>query len=122
MRSRAVTMGRIADAELARGRLEVARTLLEREVLPVHEQLQDPVGVAFVSWKLGQILVREQKPLEALPRVQSAFELFAKLGHAQGIVAVGQDYVRLLQQTGATERIPAVLAILVPVARRRGLL
>jgi tetratricopeptide (TPR) repeat protein len=116
----AVTLGKIADVELAQGRMEVARDLLERAVLPAHERLGHLEGIAFASWKLGQILIRQNKPAEALPLVERAFTVMQQIGHAQGILAIGEDYLALLQQTGAADRAADVRAVIEPIARRLG--
>jgi tetratricopeptide (TPR) repeat protein len=119
--ARASTMGRVADSELSQGRLESAREILEREVLPTNVRLGHRKGVAFASWKLGQILIRQNRPAEALTHIERAFDLLQQLGHAQGIVAVGQDYLALLEQTGDADRAAAVRAAIGAHPPRPGL-
>lgn len=118
VRERTVVLGRIVEAELAAGNFEAARKTLEEEVLPVWQSLANPEGVSFAHWKLGQIIIRQQQPTEALPHFERAFSLVQQLGYAGGIVQIGLEYLKLLEQTGATDRIPAVLAVVLPVAQR----
>lgn len=120
VRERAVTMGQIADAELKRGNLAIARDLLEREVLPAQRRLNAPEGLSAAHWRLGKILVRENRHSDALPHIENAFSLVQQLGHAQGIVQVGQDYLALLQHTGNTARISEVRAVIHPYAKLLG--
>ncbi|MDP3220657.1 MAG: tetratricopeptide repeat protein [Deltaproteobacteria bacterium] len=119
--ARASTMGRIADSELSQGRLESAREILEREVLPANERLGHHEGIAFASWRLGEVLLRQNRPAEALPLVERAFDLLQRLGHAQGLAAVGREYIALLEQTGDADRAAAVRAAIEAHARRLGL-
>ncbi len=120
VRLRAVTMCKIADMEFSLGRLDVARNILECEVLPINQQLGQPDGISFVSWKLGQIFRRQARPAEALLHVERAFGLVLQMNHAQGIILVGKDYLELLQETGAADRIPEVLAVILSVRQRMG--
>jgi tetratricopeptide (TPR) repeat protein len=114
----ATTMGKIAEAEFALGRLDSARAIVERDVLPASERLGHLEGLASASWTLGRILISQNKLDEALPYVERAFTVLQQLGHAQGVVAVGESYVDLLGLTGAVDRAAEVRSIIEPIGRR----
>lgn len=118
--SRTAVITKLAATEMARGQFKAAQDLLEADILPAYVHLKNPVGIGIVRWRLGQIFMRQHRIDDALVSIETAFRCFLQHNYAQGIVAVGQDYLALLQHTGATDRIPAVRAAIAPFARRLG--
>jgi hypothetical protein len=65
VRSRAVTMGYIADILQARGELEEALRIRQEEEMPVYERLGAVRGLLVTRWKVAIQLMQQNPPDKA---------------------------------------------------------
>ncbi|MFD2233225.1 hypothetical protein ACFSNB_05350, partial [Phaeospirillum tilakii] len=125
VRSRAVTMGQIADILMARGELDAALKIRQEEELPVYDRLGDNDGIAAVRFNCAQILLAKEGLTEgnAQALVEDLAESFSRLqksGRADGLVAVGTLFGQILAACGAAEPALSVLESAAQAAERLG--
>src|SRR6266446_57596 len=89
VRSRAVTMGKIAHILVQKGDVGAGRTL-QMERLEINQRLADADGIGATLWDLAQLELMEQKIEHAVPRIFEAYDIACRLGRAEGIAATGQ--------------------------------
>jgi tetratricopeptide (TPR) repeat protein len=89
VREIAVTQGRIAQILSKRGDLNGALEL-DQALLAAYRKLQDQNGIAAALWDIAQIERKQEKWSEAIPHIGEAWQLFLKLGRAEGIAVVGE--------------------------------
>ncbi len=94
-RTRAVTLGDIADIAIQQGNLTQARQLYE-EKYQVAEQLAASDTIAHARWSLGKICVQQQDWQTAADHFSAAYQLWLHTGRVDGIVACGLDLGQLL--------------------------
>lgn len=116
VRSKAITMGQIADILQARGQLDEALSLKETEALPVYERLGDVENFGITHWEIArikmQMLARGADPgvvAEIADHLTQAYEMICRVGRLEFIAAIGLDYAAVLAARGEVEEARAVL-------------
>lgn len=104
VRSKAVTLGKIADILQARGQLDEALLIRTEEELPVYERLGDVREKALTLYKIAQIEIEQNQPKRALEHLATAFQLVEAAHYADVLAAVGEQYDKLLCETGEHQR------------------
>ena len=117
--ARAVTMGKIADILQRRGELEEARSVHE-ECLQAARQLSAIDGIAATLWAFAQLDLNEGNFDEAAPRIAEAYDIFFRLGRAEGIAVVGLTFGQLLAAAEDTEAALSLLRRSVEMFRKLG--
>jgi tetratricopeptide (TPR) repeat protein len=120
VRSRAVTMGKIADILVRRGELDEARALQD-ECLKINCTLGDADGIAAALWGLAQLDLAQEQMEAAIPRITEAYDLLSRLDRADGIALVGMTYGQILAAGGKPEAALAVLRRSAAMFRKLGL-
>jgi tetratricopeptide (TPR) repeat protein len=103
VRSRAVTMGKIADILQARGQLDEALRIREEEQLPVYEKLGDVRSRAVTMGQIADILQARGQLDEALRiREEEEIPVYEKLGDVRELL-IGRAKLAVLlwQRDGA---------------------
>jgi Tetratricopeptide repeat len=119
VRSRALTMGKIADILASRDELDEARALQD-ECLQVYRRLGDTDGIASALWGLARLDLVEEKMEDAMPRISESYDILCRLGRADGIAVVGMRYGQLLAATDTPNEALAVLKRSVEIFRKLG--
>ena len=107
-RSRAVTLGDIANIHASRGDVHKALELHEEE-LRTYEAIGDVDSKAATLWEISQIEINDRKWQEAKNHLAESYAIVLKLGRLDGICMVGLSLGQLLCMAGQRE---AGLAIL----------
>jgi tetratricopeptide (TPR) repeat protein len=99
VRSRAVTMGKIADILQARGQLDEALKIRNEEELPVYERLGDVRERAVTMGKIADILQARGQLDEALRFRMEESPVYEKLGATRDLLVARtkQAVTRLLR-------------------------
>jgi hypothetical protein len=92
----------------ARGELDEALALQE-ESLAANRQLGDIDGIAASLWSIAQIELKRKKFELAFPRLEEAWPLIVKLGHPNGIAAIGGVFGQLLVEADLLDEARNVL-------------
>ncbi len=108
VRSRAVTMGQIADILEARGQTDEALRIHIDERLPVAHQLQDLESRAHIRFCCAQIRIQRGglqsgEAATIVEEVKESFDLNQQIGRADGIAFVGFLFGQILAGAGALE-------------------
>src|SRR5262249_17376293 len=119
VRSRGVVMGRIAYILLLKGNVKAARDLQE-ERLEINRGLADADGIAAALWGLAQLAIQEKKVDDAVPRISEAYDIFVRLGRADGIALVGGAFGQFLAVGGEREKALTVLELSVEMYGKLG--
>jgi hypothetical protein len=94
VRSRAVTLGQIADVLQARGDLDEALRIRREEELPVFERLGDRRGLLVARANIAILLARRDQPGD---RAEAEALLALALGDAVAMRIPEADTIRRLQ-------------------------
>jgi tetratricopeptide (TPR) repeat protein len=100
VRSKAITLGRIADILQARGKLDEALRIHTEEELPVYERLGDVYSKAVTLFQIAEVESQQNQPERALEHLATAYQLNEAAHYADGLAAVGEQYGKLLCETG----------------------
>ena len=119
MRSRAVTMGQIADILFRRGDLDAARAARE-ESLDTLRRLGDADGIAAALWGVAQLDLAEEKFADAAPRIVEAYDIVTRLGRAEGIAVIGMVHGQFLAAADQPAEAVAVLQRSAEMFRKLG--
>ena len=121
-RSRAVTMGRIADILLRRGETDEALRIYREEQLPVYERLGDVQQRAVTTGKIADILLRRGETDEALRiRREEQLPVYERLGDVRSrAVTTGKIADILLQRGETDEALRIYREELIPIFERLG--
>ncbi len=122
VRSRAVTMGKIADILQARGQLDEALKIRNEEQLPVYERLGDVRSRAVTMGKIADILQARGQLDEALKiRNEEQLPVYERLGDVRELLVCRANLaVTLLQRANDGDRNEArsLLSLALEDARR----
>jgi hypothetical protein len=105
VRSRAVTMGKIADILQARGELDQALKIHREEQLPVYERLGDVRERAVTLYKIAGVLlegdgIHRGRIQEIADALGESFRIVVDLGAPDGIGPVGALLAQVLAMGG----------------------
>lgn len=114
VRSRAVTMGQIADILQQQGETAEALRILLEECLPIRARIQDVGGIAYVRYACARIRL-ERGGLQGdegqtiIDELAESFTLFRKLQRVDGIAVVGSLLGQVLAAVGLRDEALTVL-------------
>ncbi len=108
-RSRAVTMGQIADIMVSRGDLDGALRIRQEEQLPVYEKIGDIDSKAHTLWSISRIEIRKKLLKQALDHLIESYHMNLQLGRLDGISLVGLDLGLILDSLGEKEKAKKIL-------------
>jgi len=114
VRSRAVTMGQIADILQQRGETDEALRIYVEECLPVMQQIQDMDSLAHIRFFCARIRL-ERSGLQGdegqtiIDELAESFTLFRKLQRVDGIAIVGSLLGQVLAAVGLRKEALTVL-------------
>jgi len=114
VRSRAVTMGKIADILQARGQLDEALKIRNEEQLPVYERLGDVRSRAVTLQKIAMALLRadglrQGRIQEIYDALAEAYGIARRLGLPAGIAGIGPTFAQILAIGGHQDEALTVL-------------
>ena len=95
-RSRAITLGKIADVLAEGGELDEALRIRREEELPVYERLGDVRERAVVLGKIGDVLAARGERDPALTMWREVLDVFERLGEP-GLIATAHQRIARLQ-------------------------
>ncbi len=123
MRSKAVTLGKIADILQARGQLDEALRILKAEQLPVFQRLGDVRAKAVTMGKIADILQERGEPDEALRiRKEKQMPVYESLGDARAMaVTLGKIAIANAGQGRRAEASRVLTNEVLPVFEKLGL-
>ena len=104
VRSRAVTMGKIADIFERRGKLDEALRIRREEQLPVYERLGDIDSLAKVNCQLGDGALRQGNRKQAEYYVKRSYDLLCRLQQQDTISLVGRNLGTLMYKLGNCDK------------------
>ncbi|MFZ1416100.1 MAG: tetratricopeptide repeat protein [Defluviicoccus sp.] len=125
MRSRAVTMGQIADILQARGQLDEALRIRKEEQLPVYERLGDVRERAVTMGQIADILQARGQLDEALRiRMEEQLPVYERLGDVRELLVGRANLAQMLLIRNTKDDRPEahrLLCLALADARRLGL-
>jgi phosphopentomutase len=121
VRSRAVTMGKIADILQARGQLDEALKIRNEEQLPVYERLGDVHSRAVTMGKIADILQARGQLDKALKiRNEEELPVYERLGDMRSHAVTMGQIADILHARGQLDEALKILEEQLPVYERLG--
>ncbi len=100
VREKAVTLGKIAGILHARGQLDEALSILTQEQLPIYDRTGDVRGKSVTLFEIGLIELKQNKAEQGFKNIAEAYRLLETTHYADGLVAVGVPYGKMLCEQG----------------------